>query len=116
VAALEGLSDGKNIILIAGGDGKGQAFAPLATAIGQFAKHTVLMGRDATAIDRALDETASRSFADSMDAAVRTATEAAAPGDTVLLSPACASLDMYADYRARGEAFTATVRACEEVS
>jgi UDP-N-acetylmuramoylalanine--D-glutamate ligase len=51
-----------------------------------------------------------------MDAAVRTATEAAAPGDTVLLSPACASLDMYADYRARGEAFTATVRACEEVS
>ena len=116
VAALEGLSDGKNIILIAGGDGKGQAFAPLATAIGQFAKHTVLMGRDATAIDKALDATASRSFANSMDAAVRTATEAAAPGDTVLLSPACASLDMYADYRARGEAFTATVRACEEVS
>ena len=51
-----------------------------------------------------------------VEAAVRTATDIAASGDVVLLSPACASLDMFADYRVRGEAFTAAVQGCEEVS
>ena len=116
VAALEGLAAGQNIILIAGGESKGQAFAPLTRAISRFVKHTVLIGRDAAAIDDALEQVASRSFADRMEAAVRAATKVAKPGDTVLLSPACASLDMYRDYRERGEAFTVAVQAVEEVS
>jgi len=116
VAALEGLAAGQNIILIAGGESKGQAFAPLTRAISRFVKHTVLIGRDAAAIDDALEQAASRSFADRMEAAVRAATKVAKPGDTVLLSPACASLDMYRDYRERGEAFTVAVQAVEEVS
>jgi UDP-N-acetylmuramoylalanine--D-glutamate ligase len=116
VAALEGLAAGQNIILIAGGESKGQAFAPLTKAISRFVKHTVLIGRDAAAIDDALEQAASRSFADSMEAAVRAATKVAKSGDTVLLSPACASLDMYRDYRARGEAFTVAAQAIEEVS
>jgi UDP-N-acetylmuramoylalanine--D-glutamate ligase len=116
VAALEGLAVGQNIILIAGGEGKGQAFAPLTKAISRFVKHTVLIGRDAAAIDDALEQAASRSFSDSMEAAVRAATQLAQPGDTVLLSPACASLDMYRDYQERGEAFTVAVQAVEEVS
>jgi UDP-N-acetylmuramoylalanine--D-glutamate ligase len=116
VAALEGLAADQNIILIAGGESKGQAFAPLTKAISRFVKHTVLIGRDAAAIDDALEQVASRSFADTMEAAVRAATKLAKPGDTVLLSPACASLDMYGDYRERGEAFTLAVQAVEEVS
>jgi UDP-N-acetylmuramoylalanine--D-glutamate ligase len=116
VAALEGLAAGQNIILIAGGESKGQAFAPLTKSISRFVRHTVLIGRDAAAIDDALEQAASRSFADSMEAAVRAATKVAKSGDTVLLSPACASLDMYRDYRARGEAFTVAAQAIEEVS
>ena len=116
VAALEGLAAGQNIILIAGGESKGQAFAPLTKAISRFVRHTVLIGRDAAVIDDALEQAASRSFADSMEAAVRAATKVAKPGDTVMLSPACASLDMYRDYRERGEAFTVAVQAVEEVS
>ena len=116
VAALEGLADGRNVILIAGGVGKGQAFAPLAKAVSQHAKHTVLLGRDAVSIAEALDAATPHTFADDMESAVRTATDIAASGDVVLLSPACASLDMFADYRVRGEAFTAAVQGCEEVS
>jgi UDP-N-acetylmuramoylalanine--D-glutamate ligase len=116
VAALEGLASGRNIILVAGGEGKGQAFAPLAKAASQHAKHTVLIGRDAVRIAEALDAETPQTFADSMEAAVRAAIDIAVPGDVVLLSPACASLDMFADYRARGDAFTAAVRDCEEVS
>ena len=116
VAALEGLAAGQNIILIAGGESKGQAFAPITKAISRFVRHTVLIGRDAAVIDDALEQAASRSFADSMEAAVRAATKVAKSGDTVLLSPACASLDMYRDYRARGEAFTVAAQAIEEVS
>ena len=116
VAALEGLASGRNIILVAGGEGKGQAFAPLAKAASQHAKHTVLIGRDSVRIAEALDAETPHTFADSMEAAVRAATDIAVSGDVVLLSPACASLDMFADYRARGDAFTAAVRDCEEVS
>ena len=116
VAALEGLADGRNIILVAGGEGKGQAFAPLAKAASQHSKHTVLIGRDAVRIAEALDAETPHTFADSMEAAVRAATDIAASGDVVLLSPACASLDMFVDYRARGDAFTAAVRDSEGVS
>ena len=115
MAALEGLADGRNIILIAGGEGKGQAFAPLAKAASHRAKHTVLIGCDAVRIAEALDATTPHTFAEDMEAAVRTASDIATSGDIVLLSPACASLDMFADYRARGDAFTAAVRDCEEV-
>ena len=116
VAALQGLAEGRNIILIAGGEGKGQLFNPLAKAVSQFAKHAVLIGRDATAIAQALDAKVPHSFADNMEAAVRAATELATSGDIVLLSPACASLDMYTDYRDRGEAFVSAVHSCGGVS
>ena len=115
VAALDGLANGRNIILVAGGEGKGQAFAPLAKAISQYAKHTVLMGKDAGAIVDALDTGTPHVLVDSMESAVRAATDVATSGDIVLLSPACASLDMFADYRERGEAFLAAVQICEEV-
>ena len=76
----------------------------------------MLIGRDAVSIAEALYATTPHTFAYDMEAAVRTATDIATFGDIVLLSPACASLDMFADYRVRGDAFTAAVRDCEEVS
>jgi UDP-N-acetylmuramoylalanine--D-glutamate ligase len=110
VAALSGLS--KPAVLILGGDGKGQNFAPLAPAIRAHAKHVLLIGRDAALIEKAI--AASRVPAEriaTMEKAVKRAAQVAAPGDAVLLSPACASFDMFRDYRHRGEAFAAAVKA-----
>jgi UDP-N-acetylmuramoylalanine--D-glutamate ligase len=106
VAALEGL--GRRVVLIAGGDGKGQDFAPLATPVARYARALVLIGRDAGLIAAA---TAGRGgateFAADMDAAVARATALARAGDAVLLSPACASLDMFRNYAHRAEVFVA---------
>jgi UDP-N-acetylmuramoylalanine--D-glutamate ligase len=96
------------LVLIAGGDGKNADFAPLAAACRGKVRHAVLIGRDARRIAAALPST---EFAADMASAVRAARAAARPGDTVLLSPACASLDMFRDYAHRGEAFMAAVRA-----
>jgi UDP-N-acetylmuramoylalanine--D-glutamate ligase len=115
LAALTGLGDhnqqavGPRLILIAGGDGKGADFTALAEPVRQFVKAVVLLGRDAPLLARALEGAAPVTRVADMASAVRAAMSAAEPGDTVLLSPACASLDMYRNYAARGEAFVAAV-------
>lgn len=110
VAALEGMR-GK-VVLIAGGDGKGQDFSPLAPAVREHARAVVLIGRDAPAVEAAIAPSGVACAREAtMEAAVEAAFRLASPGDAVLLSPACASFDMYANYRQRGEAFAAAARA-----
>ncbi|MEX0735686.1 MAG: UDP-N-acetylmuramoyl-L-alanine--D-glutamate ligase [Steroidobacteraceae bacterium] len=108
-AAIAGLPG--PLVLIAGGDGKGQDFTPLGAACKGKVKHTVLIGRDAPLIAAALRKSCVVSIADSMESAVAVAASIARPEDTVLLSPACASFDMFRDYAHRGEAFASAVRA-----
>ena len=98
------------IVLIAGGEGKGQDFAPLAAALRGRVREAVLIGRDAAAIEQALAGVCRILRAASIEEAVAAAAGVARPGDTVLLSPACASLDMFRDYAHRGDAFAAAVR------
>jgi UDP-N-acetylmuramoylalanine--D-glutamate ligase len=115
VAALAGLARQMNgshgkVVLIAGGDGKQQDFAPLRAAVADAARTVVLIGRDAPLIESALAGSGARiERAASMAEAVARAFDAAQPGDAVLLSPACASFDMFADYKQRGEVFCAAV-------
>jgi UDP-N-acetylmuramoylalanine--D-glutamate ligase len=99
------------LVMIAGGEGKGQDFTPLADAFRGKVHETVLIGKDAAAIAAALQGVCKTSHASSMQQAVVWARQAAAPGDTVLLSPACASFDMFRDYGHRGDVFAAAVRA-----
>jgi UDP-N-acetylmuramoylalanine--D-glutamate ligase len=106
LAALRGL--GRRAVLILGGEGKGQDFAPLAEAVRRHAAQVLLIGRDAPLIERALGGTGERCA--SLEAAVQRASELARSGEAVLLSPACASFDMFRDYRHRGDAFAAAVR------
>jgi UDP-N-acetylmuramoylalanine--D-glutamate ligase len=107
-AALEGL--GRPTVLIAGGDGKGQQFAPLKASVDAYAHSVILLGRDAPAIAAALAGTQARvEHVESIDAAVVRAIAHARRGDAVLLSPACASLDMFRDYVERGERFKAAI-------
>ncbi|MGE0313075.1 MAG: Mur ligase family protein [Lautropia sp.] len=109
VAALAGLS--KRCVLIAGGLGKGQDFAPLATAVRRHAKAVMLIGRDAPVLRAALRDTGVELVdCDSMPAAVNEAARRAGTGESVLLSPACASLDMFRNYPHRAEVFAAAVR------
>jgi UDP-N-acetylmuramoylalanine--D-glutamate ligase len=109
VAALTGL--GRRCVLIAGGDGKGQDFRPLAGPVRNHARGVVLIGRDRDRIAAAVaDSKVPLHHADSLEAAVSMAYALAIPGDGVLLSPACASYDMFRDYRHRGEEFTAIAR------
>ncbi len=110
LAALAGMP-GNKVVLIAGGQGKGQDFAPLAPVVSERARAVVLIGEDAPLIAQALDKSVLLINASSMEEAVNRAAAAAQPGDAVLLSPACASFDMFSNYVARGEAFTAAVRA-----
>jgi UDP-N-acetylmuramoylalanine--D-glutamate ligase len=107
-AALRGM-DGP-LIVIVGGDGKGQNFLPLVDAFRGKVRHAVLIGRDASVLERILRGVCSTERAGSMDRAVIAAATRARAGDTVLLSPACSSLDMFRDYAERGEAFAAAVR------
>ncbi|MDH5265916.1 MAG: Mur ligase family protein, partial [Betaproteobacteria bacterium] len=110
VAALAGMRE--TVVLIAGGDGKGQDFAPLAPEVKRKARAVVLIGRDAPALESALAPTGVACVrAGSMEEAVEAAFGLAAAGDAVLLSPACASLDMFANYKQRGVAFAAAARA-----
>jgi UDP-N-acetylmuramoylalanine--D-glutamate ligase len=109
VAALEGFE--APVVLIAGGDGKGQDFAPLAPAVKAHARAVVLIGRDADAIAMALLATGVRiESAATMEAAVEEAFALARAGDAVLLSPACASFDMFRNYGHRGDVFAAAAR------
>lgn len=111
-AALKGL--GKPAIVILGGDGKGQDFSPLKDAVAQHARAAVLIGRDAPLIETALQGCGKPVLkALDMDEAVRIATEIAQQGDAVLMSPACASFDMYRSYLHRAEVFIAAVKKLE---
>jgi UDP-N-acetylmuramoylalanine--D-glutamate ligase len=104
VAALRGL--GRKTVLILGGEGKGQDFSPLREPVREFASHVLLIGRDAPLIGKLIAGENCRS----LEEAVRRASEIAKKGEAVLLSPACASFDMFRDYRHRGEAFAQAVR------
>ena len=113
VAALEGM--GRPVVLIAGGLGKGQDFSPLAAAVQRYAKAVVLIGQDAGRIRDAIlcsSTTGSRVSlveASNMDEAVREASALAVAGDVVLLSPACASMDMFRNYGERGHRYVDAV-------
>jgi UDP-N-acetylmuramoylalanine--D-glutamate ligase len=112
VAALAGLipnPDQGKAVLIAGGDGKGADFTPLRAEVERAARAVVLIGRDAPAIAAAIGDAVPVLHANDMEQAVKLAAERACPGDTVLLSPACASFDMFTDYRDRGRAFVLAV-------
>nr|WP_298720088.1 UDP-N-acetylmuramoyl-L-alanine--D-glutamate ligase [uncultured Steroidobacter sp.] len=108
LAAVAGMPG--SLVLIAGGQGKGQDFQPLAQAFRGKVRHVVLLGQDAQLLDKALQGTATTQFAKDMNEAVQLAANAARPGETVLLSPACASLDMFRDYGHRGDVFAAAVK------
>jgi UDP-N-acetylmuramoylalanine--D-glutamate ligase len=107
IAAVAGMTG--PLVVIAGGEGKGQDFKPLAAAFRGKVRETVLIGKDAPAIALALKGVCETRAAASMEAAVAEAQRAARAGDTVLLSPACASFDMFRDYGHRGDVFAAAV-------
>jgi UDP-N-acetylmuramoylalanine--D-glutamate ligase len=108
VAALDGLA--QRVVLIAGGDGKGQEFDPLAAPVTRWCRAVMLIGRDAPRIREALADTGI-ALADhaTLEDATRAASALAQPGDAVLLSPACASFDMFKGYAHRAEVFRSTV-------
>jgi UDP-N-acetylmuramoylalanine--D-glutamate ligase len=115
VAALAGFAElaarGARVVLIAGGEGKGQNFAPLAEPVSRYVRSLILIGRDAELIARAVAPSAVKVLrAGDMGDAVAQARAEARPGDVVLLSPACASFDMYRNYPHRGEVFAACVQ------
>jgi UDP-N-acetylmuramoylalanine--D-glutamate ligase len=109
LAALNGLGDAgqrAKIILIAGGEGKGQDFSPLTDAVARHAKAVILIGRDAPLIKQALINTQVPLVdASALDVAVQEASKLAVSGDLILLSPACASFDMFKDYAHRAQVF-----------
>ena len=111
VAALNGLGADRKVVVILGGEGKGQDFGPLAAPVARFARAAVLVGRDAPQI-RAVLEGSGVPLLDaaSMDEAVRLAAQRAHAGDAVLMSPACASFDMFRNYEHRADTFRAAVR------
>lgn len=114
VIALKALKE--RIILIAGGDGKGQEFDELIRNFPGRVKHMILLGRDGRLLAEAADRAGFRdySFEPDMQACVRAAFAMAEPGDTVLLSPACASWDMYDNFEQRGDHFKTCVRQLAE--
>lgn len=113
-AALAGLGGERDIVLIAGGQGKGADFNALRDAVSAHCRAVILIGEDAPLMKDALLRTAPIVDAGSMQSAVALAAELAKPGDCVLLSPACASFDMFSGYQARGDAFSDAVRALQE--
>lgn len=109
VAALNGMT--VKVVLIAGGDGKGQDFSPLKPALAKHARALVLIGRDGDRIAAAVAGAGvPTGYAQDMDQAVELAAAAAMPGDAVLLSPACASFDMFRNYEHRAEVFVRAVK------
>jgi UDP-N-acetylmuramoylalanine--D-glutamate ligase len=112
VAALTGLGADRKLVVVLGGEGKGQDFGPLAEPVARFARAVVLIGRDAPLIRAAIGGSGvPLADAGSMDEAVRTAAQRAHAGDAVLMSPACASFDMFRNYEHRAEMFRAAVQA-----
>jgi UDP-N-acetylmuramoylalanine--D-glutamate ligase len=111
VAALQGLGAERQLVVILGGDGKGQDFSPLADPVARHARAAVLIGRDAPQIRAVLaPQGVTILEAESMEQAVRLAAGRAHAGDAVLMSPACASFDMFQDYEHRARVFREAVR------
>ena len=105
------------MVAILGGDGKGQDFAPLREPVARHARAVVLIGRDGGLIRAALEGAGVPLLdAPSLEHAVDLARERAQPGDAVLLSPACASLDMFRDYAHRAEVFVGAFRALADAA
>jgi UDP-N-acetylmuramoylalanine--D-glutamate ligase len=110
VAALHGLGVDRRLVVILGGDGKGQDFAPLSEPVSRYARAVVLIGRDAPALHEVLQHSGVKLLdAATLEDAVRHASEQAHSGDAVLLSPACASMDMFRNYAHRAEVFVNAV-------
>ncbi len=119
LAAVQGLGIDRRLVVILGGDGKGQDFSPLSQALTRFARAVVLIGRDASRIREQVGDALASAGVAMLDArslpdAVRLCGQHAKDGDAVLLSPACASLDMFRDYHHRAEVFVEAVRALAE--
>lgn len=111
LAAIEGLGaehTGK-LVLIAGGDGKGADFSSLSAAITKYCRAVIVLGRDAERVAQAVTDTVPVERVTSLEEAVAVAAELAQSGDSVLLAPACASLDMFKSFEARGELFAQAV-------
>ncbi len=112
LAAIEGLGSEINgkLVLIAGGVGKNADFTPLLPAIEQYVRHVVLIGEAASELSQLLAQRVDVSLANSMQEAIQHCADAAQPEDSVLLSPACASFDMFKNFEHRGEVFTSLVQ------
>jgi UDP-N-acetylmuramoylalanine--D-glutamate ligase len=111
VAALAGLGADRKLVVILGGEGKGQDFSPLLEPVSRYARAVVLIGRDAPLIRSALQASQVPLLdAATLPEAVGLATQQARGGDAVLLSPACASFDMFDDYAHRGRVFCDAVQ------
>jgi UDP-N-acetylmuramoylalanine--D-glutamate ligase len=115
VAALNGLgadlgSNGR-LVLIAGGDGKGQDFSPLAEPVARYVRTAILIGKDAPRLRAEIEHSGAELIdCQTLEQAVQLASERAQAGDAVLLSPACASLDMFRNYAHRAQVFVDAVR------
>jgi UDP-N-acetylmuramoylalanine--D-glutamate ligase len=117
VAALQGLGADRRVVVILGGEGKGQDFSPLTEPVKRFARGVVLIGRDASVIREALQDTdVPLHDAADMHAAVKQAAAMARSGDAVLMSPACASFDMFDNYGHRAEVFVQAVASLAEAA
>lgn len=111
LAALNGLGVDRRLVVILGGDGKGQDFSPLVPAVARYARAVVLIGRDGPRLREVLDTTGVPLVdAATLEEAVSTCAGLAQGGDAVLLSPACASLDMFRDYKHRADVFVQAVQ------
>jgi UDP-N-acetylmuramoylalanine--D-glutamate ligase len=112
VAALQGLGADRRVVVILGGEGKGQDFSALFEPIARYARAVVLIGRDAPLIREAIAGCGVPIVdTDSMEAAVAQANQRAHAGDAVLMSPACASFDMFENYEHRARVFCDAVKA-----
>jgi UDP-N-acetylmuramoylalanine--D-glutamate ligase len=112
VAALAGLGAQRRLVVIMGGVGKDQDFTPLASPVSRFVRSVILIGRDAPQIRAALEGSAATFLAaPSLQEAVSLAALQAQPGDAVLMSPACASFDMFDNYEHRARVFCEAVQA-----
>jgi UDP-N-acetylmuramoylalanine--D-glutamate ligase len=112
LAAIDGLGPeiSGRLVLIAGGVGKNADFSPLVPAISKYVRTVILIGEASTVLAEVLNDRVDIRFADSMDEAIVLADEVALPGDSVLLSPACASFDMFNNFEHRGNVFSEIVQ------
>ena len=116
VAALKGLGAERRIVAILGGDGKGQDFTPLVDPLSRFARAVVLIGRDAPLIRSVVQDHVPLHDAADLPTAVGLAAQLAQSGDAVLMSPACASFDMFDDYVHRADVFVQAVSDLAELA